>query len=76
MAQITIDIPNDKVNRILDAFAAEFGWTADSGVTKAVFTKHQVISYVKQVTKNFEANTAAGTARKAIDDEITAINIS
>lgn len=76
MANITLTIPDDKVQRILDAFAAEFGWTTESGVTKAQFTKAQVIEYIKQVTRNFEANVAANTARQSVNTDVNSINIT
>lgn len=76
MAVISIDIPAAAVSRIQDAFCAEFGWTTESGLTKTQFTKHQVIEYVKQVTRNHEANIAASTARKTAEDTINAVNIT
>lgn len=76
MAQIIIEIPDAALPRIRDAFAAEFNWNAELGVTKAAFAKAQVADYVKQVVRNYEANQAASAARKAKEDEINAINIS
>lgn len=76
MAQIIIDIPDAALTRVRDAFAAEFGWNADLGVTKAQFAKAQLAEYVKQIVRNYEGNLAAGTARKASDDTINAIAIT
>ncbi len=76
MANITITIPDDKVQLILDAFAGEFGWTSESGQTKAQFTKAQVIEYLKQVTRNYEANLTAGQARAQKEQEINGISIT
>lgn len=76
MAQIIIDIPTAAVSRIQDAFATEYGWTSESGLTKTQFAKSQIIEYVKQVTRNYEANIAASTARQSKESEINAINIT
>lgn len=76
MANITVTIPDDKIQRIIDAFAAEFGWTTESGLTKAQFTKQQVIEYIKQVTRNYEANLAASTARNTVNTDVNSINIT
>lgn len=76
MAQITITIPDDKVDRIRDAFAAEFNWSPSLGVTKTQFTKDKVIEYTKQVTRNYEAGIAADIATQAKYAEINAISIT
>lgn len=76
MAQITIDIPTAAVNRVQDAFASEYGWTSELGVTKAQFTKQQIIRFIKQTVKNNEGNTQAGNARQVVEGEIEAINIT
>lgn len=76
MAQITIDIPDDKVSRVRDAFAGEYGWSPDLGVTKTQFTKIQVIKYIKTVVKNNEGNHQAGQARAAIENEVENITIT
>lgn len=76
MAQVTLTVPDDKVDRIRDAFAAEFGWTAESGLTKTQFLKQQIIEYVKQVTRNHEANQAAATARQTVNSDVNSINIT
>lgn len=76
MATISIDIPDAAITRVRDAFASEFGWTSESGVTKSAFAKQQIVEYVKQVTRNHEGNVAANAARKAKEDEINSVNIT
>lgn len=73
---ISIDIPDAAVTRIRDAFAAELGWSSELGVTKAVFTKQQLIEYIKQVTRSYEANIAANSARVAVETEVNSVNIT
>lgn len=76
MAQITLNIPDGSASRIVDAFAAEFSYDASSGLTKAQFTKQQVIEYLRHVTKNYEARLAANQSKTTIDSEIDNIGIS
>lgn len=76
MANLTLTIPDDKVDIVRDSFAEEFGWTSELGVTKTVFLKAQLIEYVRQVVRNNMGNKAAGTARKSSDDSINSINIT
>ena len=67
MAQITINIPDSAINDVKDAFAALYGWSADSGLTKAQFAKAKVSEYVKTVLKEYKAQQAADGARQSID---------
>lgn len=86
MAVISLTIPNDKIDRITTAFCAEYGYqetitnpdgtTSPNPETKAAFTKRMVIQHVRQVTSNFEANIAAGTARKTVETDVSGINIT
>lgn len=64
MAQITLEIPDTHAPAILDAFAAVYGWTAGSGLTKIQFAKQQVGKYIKSVYQDYEAQQAAVTARQ------------
>lgn len=76
MATIQITIPDDKADRIREAFAAEFGWTPELGITKTAFTKQQVVSYIKQVTRNYEGNLAAGSARSTVENDVNSFTIT
>lgn len=71
MADITITIPNPVVNRVLDAFAAHFGWIdeATSG-TKVAFAKDQLRIWVKDIVKQEEAAAAQRAAYQATIDDI------
>lgn len=68
MATLTITIPDASANRIYDAFAAMFGWTAADG-NKGAFAKARVIDYIKATTLEAEARTAAANAAatRAVD---------
>lgn len=47
MAQITITIPDNVVNEVLNAFADKYGWTNEMGITKANFARKKVADYIK-----------------------------
>jgi len=74
MAQLNITFPDGVANRVLDAFAATFGYDPGLGVTKAQFAKQQVVEFIKETVKSHEANGAAevarGLARQAVDSEV------
>lgn len=82
MAEIKLTIPDAALPRIRDAFCAEFNYqsTLDDGTpnpqTKAAFTKAKVIEYVKQVTRNYEGNISANTARQTVSADIESISIT
>jgi hypothetical protein len=67
MATISITIPDGSINDVKDAFAAIYGWTAESGLTKAQFAKKKVADYTKDVLKEYKAQQAGEAARQSID---------
>lgn len=67
MATISITIPDSAINDVKDAFAALYGWTAESGLTKAQFAKKKVADYTKDVLKEYKAQQAADGAKQTID---------
>jgi hypothetical protein len=70
MAQVIVDVPDAVLPRVLDAFAATFGYqaTLPSGApnpqTRAQFAKQRLAAYVKQVTVAYEATRDAEAARQ------------
>lgn len=86
MPIVSIDIPTAAVTRIQTAFTSEFGYqetitnedgtTSPNPVTKNQFFKQQLINYVKQVTRNYEANLAAASARQTKEAEVNSVNIT
>ncbi len=76
MAQIIFTIPDDKLARVIDAVAAYYGWTAETGLTKAAFAKGQLVNFLKQIVWKMELQNAVKTAERSaeggfIDPEIT-----
>lgn len=60
MAQFTIDIPNDQVPRVQEAFAFVYGLGSPATVSVTVQTvKDYVVADLKQFTKNAEARKLA-----------------
>ena len=60
MATISIDIPDQHVTRVLNAFAAKFNYDNDKldGETKAQFAKRWLADYIKKITLIYEAELA------------------
>lgn len=69
MAQITIDIPNAQVPRVLTAFSATFDFaTNGAGLTEAQFAKKIVAKWIKDITLNHERSAAAAALTDASID--------
>ena len=67
MATISIIIPDEVVQRVLDAFAASYGWAPEKG-TKELFAKEQIAIYIKDVTVGNERRNAGKMAEKAAEN--------
>jgi hypothetical protein len=65
MASISITIPDAVLSRVLDAFAARYGWESAGGQTKAQFAKSRVIEFIRDVVRAHEATAVAEAARVA-----------
>lgn len=77
MAQIIIDIPDASVQRVLDAFAATYGYDPiafpEHG-TRVQFAKRQVAKYIRMVTFTYEQRIAQKQAVESLPppDEVQA----
>jgi hypothetical protein len=69
MANITITIPDAVVNRVLDAVASRYNWTADLG-TKAQFAKAVLIRLLKDSVKQYESNAVIQQAQTTLNQQI------
>lgn len=76
MANINLQIPDNKIGDIVDAFAALNGWNQSMGITKAAFAKQCVISYVKQTLKTYRGSQLAANAQSAAAAEVDGIDIT
>lgn len=74
MATLTINIPDPIAGRVLDALAARYEWSAESGLTKAQFAKAVIIKLLKDAVRSHEGNIATQQANEAtnaaVDTEI------
>lgn len=74
MATISINIPDAVAARVLEAMAIRYGWTTDSGLTKAQFTKRVLTNLIKETVRMHEGQLASAaatqTASNAVDSEI------
>lgn len=62
MAKITLDISDAVMSRVVDAFAAAYGWEPGPE-TKLAFTARVLKEHIKNVTASHEAVAAADKAR-------------
>ena len=71
MANISIEIPDQVVPRVLQAFTSS-GYDPETDGTKVEFTKRQVIKFIKDRVALFEISEATKTARETIEEiEVT-----
>lgn len=75
MANITITIPDQHVQRVLDAFTALPDYP-DSGLGAAAFAKAKVIAYLREQVLTYEGAIAAQAAVEQVKTEIGGIGIS
>lgn len=70
MASINITIPDAVAPRVLDAMAAQYGWTAESGLTKAQFAKSIIVKMLKDVVRAHEGTLAAQAATESSNQQV------
>jgi hypothetical protein len=83
MAQITINIPDAQLTRVINGFAGFHLYSATLGdgtanpQSKAAFAKDKLIESIKQAVANYEAKVAVDEARQAaFDSAHTGITLS
>ena len=72
MAQLTLDIPDQHVNRVLDGVCGALGYTTGS---KAQFVKSALIEYLKTLVKRYEIDQQIASSSTTIGDEIDAVDV-
>lgn len=75
MAQITINVPDDKEQRFLSAFATVFGWKQDNGTTKRQFMKGRIREYMREILIRADAAEAQRIAVAALQADVDSITI-
>lgn len=76
MAQITINVPDDKEQRFLNAFATVFGWHNELGITKRQFLKLKVKDYMKEILYRAEIAEAHKNAAQSLQNDVDSIDIN
>lgn len=75
MAQITLNVPDDKEQRFINAFATVFGWYQDIGITKKQFMKSKLKDYMKEILYRAEIAELQKTATNTLQTEIDGIEV-
>lgn len=75
MAQLTLNYPDDKEQRFLNAFASVYGWTQENELTKKQFMKSKLKDYMKEVLYRSEVSTAHQQASNQLQTEIDNITV-
>lgn len=76
MAQVTLNIPDDREQRFLNAFATVFGWHNELGVTRRQFMKTKIRDYMKEILYRAEVAEAQRVANKTLQDDVDGIDIT
>ncbi len=77
MAQVTFNVPDDKEQRFLNAFATVFGWDATvSGMTKRQFMKTKIREYMREILFRAESAEAQRIAAATLQADVDGIDIS
>lgn len=76
MAQVIINVPDDKEQRVVDAFAQVYGWTDTLGITRRQFVKKKIRDFIVEVVVRAESGEAQRAAIALIQAEADAIDIT
>lgn len=77
MAQITLNVPDEKEQRFLNAFATVFAWDANkTGMTKRQFMKSRLREYMREILFRAESAEAQRIAVAALQADVDGIDIS
>ena len=76
MAQITINVPDDKEQRFLNAFATVFGWVQEKDGTRKQFMKSKIKDYMKEILYRAEIAEAQKIASQTLQADIDTIDVT
>lgn len=68
MAQITLNIPDAMMPRVIDALAARGHWTDTTGPPKGAYAKQVLADWLKEETMRYERREAERKALEALVD--------
>lgn len=76
MATIQINIPNNQINRVVNALCSQGGYGGlGSAQDKQEFARQEVIKFIKRTIKESEGFTTTQTALATLDTDINTITI-
>lgn len=76
MATITINIPDNVVSDVINAFAEKFNWNSSMGITKAQFAKQQVALFVKNVYRERRIINDSNVLLNEISQQMDGVDIN
>lgn len=76
MAQITLTIPDEHIQRILDAFAAVHGYDPVNNGTKAQFARAKLRDFVKEIVVRHELSERQRQAVDKLQSEVDGMGIT
>ena len=79
MAEIKINIPDQFVGRVLDAYSTWYGYESNKkeGESKAAFAKRMIVTdQIKGFVQRHEMTLSSNLRNKEISDEINAVDIN
>lgn len=75
MAAITINIPDAQLQRVIDAFCAEYGWSSvEIDGPRGAFAKKQLLLLIKRKVRSYEEALAVETAVAAARASVADVN--
>lgn len=76
MAQLILNIPDDKEQRVADAFVKIYGWHEGLGITRRLFIKKKIRDFIVEIVVRAEAMEAQRLALETVQAEADAIDIT
>lgn len=76
MATISITIPDNNLNDVIDALCDAYGYSVQSGLTKAKFAKRVIADFVKEIYRSQVGAKAADAARVNAESLAKAVDIN
>ena len=79
MADITITIPDDKLQLTLDSFAEHFGYDVhklDENETQGQFAKRMLINKIRQIVKASQKRIQSKVVEDQVEIDVDNINYS
>lgn len=73
---LSLTVPNDKAQDILDAFAKQHGYDEASGLSKVEFMKREVVEFVRSAYVAEKTKSAEQAARAAALAEANSVPIT